>query len=137
MISQTTEYALRAMVHLADKPQSMHTNRQIADSSHVPLPYLAKVMQSLGKAGLIISQRGPGGGFSLAKNPDEISILDVVQAVEPLQFITSCPVGLPAHEGKLCPLHRRLNDTMELVQSAFRQTTLADLLSGHEHEPPH
>ncbi|SVE19271.1 uncharacterized protein METZ01_LOCUS472125, partial [marine metagenome] len=70
MFSQTVEYALRATVHLAmnnDRPQK--TN-QIADATQVPTAYLAKVLRELNRHGLVHSQRGLGGGISLAKSPE-------------------------------------------------------------------
>ncbi len=128
MISQTAEYALRAMVYLAQEPDRPHTNQQIARITRVPMGYLAKVLQSLSKAGLITSRRGLGGGFTLARPAQEITIYEVVQAVDPIPRITSCPLKLKAHREKLCPLHQRLDDAWELVEQSFRSTTLSDIL---------
>lgn len=128
MISQTAEYALRAMVYLAQEPDRSHTNQQIALSTRVPIGYLAKVLQNLSKAGLITSRRGLGGGFALARPAEEITIYEVVQAVDPIPRITSCPLKLKAHRDKLCPLHQRLDNAWELVEQSFRSTTLADII---------
>ncbi len=129
MISQTAEYALRAMVYLAQYPGSSHTNQQIARVTRVPLGYLAKVLQNLSRAGLITSRRGLGGGFALAKPAEEISIYEVVQAVDPIPRITSCPLKLRAHRDRLCPLHQRLDNAWELVEQSFRSTSLYDLIA--------
>lgn len=129
MISQTAEYALRAMVYLAQYPERAHTNRQIARVIRVPTGYLAKVLQSLSRAGLITSRRGLGGGFALAKPANEITIYEIVQAVDPIPRITSCPLKLKAHREKLCPLHQRLDNAWELVEQSFRNTTLSDIIS--------
>ena len=130
MISQTAEYALRAMVHLAatSREQPPQTVEQIAAGTRVPAGYLAKVLQGLARAGLVTSQRGIGGGFRLSKPPDETTIYEVVQAVDPIRRIYHCPLGLPAHGTNLCPLHRRLDDAMEAIEAQFRATTLAQLL---------
>ncbi|MER3473280.1 MAG: transcriptional regulator [Armatimonadota bacterium] len=128
MISQTAEYALRAMVYLAQEPDRSHTNQQIARITRVPIGYLAKVLQNLSKAGLITSRRGLGGGFTLARPAEEITIYEVVQAVDPIPRITSCPLKLKAHRDKLCPLHQRLDNAWELVEQSFRSTTLADII---------
>lgn len=128
MISHTAEYALRAMVYLAQEPERPHTNQQIARVTRVPIGYLAKVMQSLSKAGLIISRRGLGGGFALARPAEEITIYEVVQAVDPIARITSCPLKLQAHREKLCPLHQRLDNAWELVEQSFRSTTLSEII---------
>lgn len=129
MISQTAEYALRAMVYLAQHSERSHTNRQIARVTRVPIGYLAKVLQNLSRAGLVLSRRGLGGGFILAKPAHEISLYEVVQAVDPISRITSCPLQLRSHREKLCPLHRRLDHAWELVERSFRSTTLGDLLA--------
>lgn len=129
MISQTAEYALRAMVYLAQYPDRPRTNQQIARVARVPVGYLAKVLQSLSKAGLIRSRRGLGGGFTLAKPAREVTIYEIVQAVDPIPRLTSCPLNLKAHRERLCPLHRRLDNAWELVEQSFRQTTLWELIA--------
>lgn len=128
MISQTAEYALRAIACLAGKPEEAQTTQQIAETTHVPMPYLSKVLQALVRAGIIRSQRGLRGGISLLKSPEELSVYEVVQAVDPLQRITTCPLGLEAHGTHLCPMHRRLDDAFLQVEQAFRQSTIADIL---------
>ncbi len=75
------------------------------------------------------SQRGLHGGFRLAKSPAEISILEVVNAVERLQRIRSCPLGLATHGVRLCPLHKRLDDAMAGVEQAFAASTLAEIIA--------
>ena len=127
MISQTAEYALRAIVFLADQGEA-RTTQEIAAKTLVPPSYLSKVMQALSRAGVVRSQRGLHGGFTLAKAPDELSVWDVIEAVDPIQRIRTCPLGLKAHGSKLCPLHRRLDDALALVENAFRESTLGDLL---------
>ncbi len=130
VISRTAEYALRAVVHLAaaEGASVSQTVGQIAAGTQVPAGYLAKVLQSLSRAGIIASQRGLGGGFRLAKLPRETSIYDVIQAVDPVQRIRECPLGLDAHGTNLCPLHKRLDDAMSLIEEQFRATTIAELL---------
>ncbi len=127
MISRTVEYALRAVVWLATRPQSPHTTRAIAEVMQVPPPYLSKVLQTLAEAGVVTSQRGLGGGFELARRSDQISVLDVVNAVDPFQRIRACPLHLAAHETRLCALHQRLDDAMATVEAAFAGTTIAEL----------
>ena len=85
MLSRTAEYALRAIVWLSDHPESSVTGQAIAAATQVPPDYLAKVMQGLVRAGLVEAQRGKNGGFSLVSTPEEITILDVINAVEPVR----------------------------------------------------
>ncbi len=128
MISQTVEYALRAVAHLAAEAPASCTTQQLAEVTRVPAAYLSKVLQSLVKGGLVRSQRGVGGGVSLAVEVETLTILDVVNTVEPLQRIRSCPLELESHGTHLCPLHRRLDDAMAQVEAAFASTTLAEVL---------
>src|SRR5436305_2930284 len=104
MISQTAEYALRAIVYLASKTEASQTTPEIAAATKVPAGYLAKVMQALGRAGLVHSQRGLGGGFVLAKAAGELTGLDGIQGVDPFRRIRRRPLGL---NGRInpCPLH--------------------------------
>lgn len=128
MISKTAEYALRAMVYLAENPASPSPLQAIAASTQVPSGYLSKVMQQMVRAGLVTSLRGLGGGFTLAQAAAELSVYEVVQAVDPIARIHECPLKLPEHREELCALHRRLDDVMELVEQSFRLTSVADLL---------
>ena len=127
MISQTAEYALRAIVYLADQAETPQTTQQIAAVTLVPAGYLAKVMQGLVRAGLVRAQRGLHGGFNLINPAAELTVLDVVQAVDPLRRITQCPLGLKGHTA-LCPLHRRLDGAVAMVEQALRSSTIAELL---------
>ena len=91
MISQTAEYALRAMVFLTDQQGSPRTNAQIAEATEIPSGYLAKVMQSLSRANLVNSQRGLNGGFTLARDPKQMTILEIVNVVDPKTKHYWCP----------------------------------------------
>ncbi len=136
MFSQTVEYALRAVVHLAYEAPAARTTAQIADATQVPRDYLAKILQGLAKKGIVVTQRGVGGGVSLCKDPADLTILDVVNAVEPIGRITTCPLGLKTHGIRLCPLHRRVDDALALVEDAFRKTTLAEVLAEPSESVP-
>lgn len=129
MISQTVEYALRAAVYLADQAPDARTTDQIAAVTRVPPAYLSKVLQSLARAGLVSSQRGLHGGFVLAKGADQLTVLEVVNAVDPIRRIRKCPLGIATHGSNLCPLHRRLDDALASVEQAFAQSTLAEILA--------
>jgi Rrf2 family protein len=132
MFSQTVEYALRAMVVLASDPDTPHTGQNIAVAAKLPTDYLLKVMQSLGKSGLVKAQRGKHGGFVLARHPYDITILDIVNAVDPIRRIHSCPLNLKSHGIRLCALHRRLDSALAMVEHAFASTTLSDVLGSSD-----
>ena len=129
MFSQTVEYALRAMVHLAHMSPEPQTTDQIAIATKAPKAYLVKVLQGLADAGLLKSQRGVKGGISLVLSPKEVTILSVVNAVYPIVRIRTCPLGLAAHGAVLCPLHKRMDEAMQQMENAFGSSTLAEILS--------
>ncbi len=129
MISQTVEYALRAVVTIAQHEGRPCTSRKIADITQVPSAYLSKLMQGLVRGGLVHSQRGLHGGFVLTKTPDELSIYDVVEIVDPIKRISECPLGIQAHGATLCPLHRRLDQAMEVTEQILRDTTISEMLA--------
>jgi Rrf2 family protein len=136
VISQTAEYALRVVVHLASQNGASATTRQLAIVTRVPEGYLSKVIQSLSRGGLIRSQRGLHGGSVLTRAPSEITIYDVIDAVDPIKRIRSCPLELKSHSAGLCPLHRRLDTAMGQVEKAFRESTIADLLAESNSSKP-
>ncbi len=130
MISQTVEYALRAIVTIAQhEGQPCTAARQISEITQVPAPYLSKLMQGLVRANIVRSQRGLHGGFVLVQKPQELAIWNVVDAVDPFRRIHECPLGIKSHGSVLCPLHRQLDDAMAMVEKQFRNTTIADVLA--------
>lgn len=135
MFSQTVEYALRSMAVLAKAAPAPKRTSEIAKSAKIPPAYLVKILQSLGRAGLVTSQRGINGGIALSKPPEEIAILDVVNAVEPIPRIRSCPLGLKAHGLKLCPLHSKMDSVLENMEKAFSTTALSEVIESKTTKP--
>lgn len=129
MFSTTTEYALRAAVFLSEAGSQNQTSQRVAEATKVPVQYMSKVLQMLAEAGVATSQRGPTGGFALARDASQITLLDVVSAVEPIQRILECPLGLPEHAEQLCPLHRVLDDLARITEEHLRSRTLADVMA--------
>ena len=128
MISQTAEYALRAVVYLGSQTGRPTTTQRIAEATQVPVGYLSKVLQSLGKAGLVEAQRGLRGGYVLARPVDELTVLEVIHSVDPLQRIVECPLGLQSHGEELCSLHRCLDEAIARVEALYRGTTIEQLI---------
>ena len=129
MFTQTAEYALRAIVWLAQHDGHPQTRQQIAEATQTPGDYLAKVMRSLARAGLVRAGRGLHGGFTLARPAIAISLLDVVSVVDPIQRIRSCPLGLELHRDQLCPVHAKLDGALAVVEKSLCETTIAELLA--------
>jgi len=127
MFSETAKYALRAVVTLAKNAPQHYTTKQVAQKSLIPEAYLSKVLQALRDAGIVQMRRGSGGGVALVGDAKKITILEVINAVDPLERITKCPLGLPGHE-KLCPLHASLDEALARVEEALSSKTIADIL---------
>jgi Rrf2 family protein len=130
MFTQTVEYALRATVHLAENTGSPQKTSDIATATKVPAAYLSKILQGLHKQKIVRLQRGVGGGVSLAIPPEKLTILDIVNAVDPIGRINSCPLELQSHRNALCSLHQKLDDTMRRTEQELGSTTLRDLLKA-------
>jgi len=127
MLPKTAEYALRAAVWLGRDPDKTHSADHLAERTQVPRRYLHKVLQDLVRAKIVRSQSGPGGGYALDCAPQNVSILDVVNAVAPLERIRHCPLGLTSHT-RLCPLHKELDSVYAATEKALARVTLAQLL---------
>ena len=136
MFSQTSEYALRVVVYLASLKGQPATIPQIAVATRAPEGYLAKVIKSLSRAEVLVSQRGKHGGSILARPAGQISVLDVIQAVDPIKRIKSCPLGLKSHGANLCSLHRRLDDSIAMVEDTLRKSTMVELIVESDNSQP-
>jgi Rrf2 family protein len=130
VFSQTAEYALRAVAWLAEHEGAPQTAAQIARATQSPLGYLNKVLQSLGRADVVRAARGKHGGFELARPASRLTILEVVNAVDPVCRIATCPLGLAAHHLQLCPLHRKMDETIAAVEKALGGVTFSELIGS-------
>ena len=128
MFSQTVEYALRAVVCLATDPKRLQGASEIAETMDVPAGYLVKVMQQLVKADIVVSKRGKGGGFLLNRPAEKISLLDVINAVDPIKRINECPLSLEAHCEQLCPLHAKLDASYAQMEETFKDCNVSEMI---------
>ena len=129
MISKTAEYALRAVTCLAASEGSALSADVLAKKTKVPRRYLTRVMQDLAASEVVASRSGPGGGYHLAKPTGELTILDIVNAVSPVERIKSCPLGLQSHSS-LCPLHAELDKAYAATEAAFSNVTIQQLVES-------
>ncbi len=133
-ISQKTEYALRAMIELSMRMGSgLVAAREIAEAQRIPLRFLEQQLGALHKAGLVESFRGAGGGCRLARDPAEIHVADVVDAIEGPMYPMFClnPEDHTCTQDAACGLQELWGDVRVAVRSVFEQTTMADLASRH------
>ena len=135
MLPKTADYALRAVACLTRNAEHPCSASDLAEETQVPRRYLHKVLQDLCHAELVHSRSGPGGGYTLLRSPDNITILDVVNAVAPLERIHHCPLALNSHK-KLCPLHRELDRAYAETEKSFARVTIGQLVrSGDQVQP--
>jgi Rrf2 family transcriptional regulator, nitric oxide-sensitive transcriptional repressor len=136
LLTDASEYALRATAWMAMRPGVPQKVREIAEATHAAPGYLVKVLQSLAKAGILSAQRGSTGGYSLLRDPATLTVFEIINAVDPMERIHTCPLGLSTHGKDLCPMHRRVDDAMAAIETSFRETTIHDLISTPSRSTP-
>jgi Rrf2 family protein len=133
-ITRQADYALRAMLYLAQlEPNQRAATSQIAEEQHIPPSFLAKIISQLSIAGLIHTSRGARGGVSLARNPDEVSVLEVVEAIDGPISLNECtenPSACPF--GEDCPLRPLWCDTQSELVKRLRKTSFAEFIPKAE-----
>jgi Rrf2 family protein len=130
MFSTTSEYALRALVHLAREPEgSWLLGQDLAARANIPSNYLSKILWTLGNAGLLEATRGHGGGYRLARPADQITLLEVVRQFEGVYAEPGCLLG-EQHEcsdKNPCSAHAAWKKVKEAYVSFIRDTTIAEI----------
>jgi Rrf2 family protein len=117
IFSRQCEYALQAVLYIARKPSgSMTTAKELTKKLRIPYHFIGKILQSLARKGLLLSHRGPKGGFGLAHPVGEITLYHVVDAIDGSSFTERCVLGFPECSGKNpCPLHNTWGDLRESI----------------------
>lgn len=130
MISQTAEYALRAVLYLAaEKNGDPVPVETIADRLSMPRNYLSKTLHTLAKRGILTSARGPRGGFELAVPGSELSLFEVIEPFDDLERRGQCLLGRPECSDRTpCAAHHRWQALAQSVSGFFRETTVEDLV---------
>ncbi len=131
-ITRQADYALRAMMYLAQiEPGQRAATSQIADDQHIPPSFLAKIISQLSIAGLIHTSRGARGGVSLARLPEEITILEVVEAIDGPIALNECTHSASSCVfGERCPLRPLWCETQNDLVERLRHTTFAQFLAN-------
>ena len=132
LISKTAEYGLRAVLHIASHDTEVPVRaHEIAQALGVPANYLSKILHNLARAGILISGRGPRGGFRLAQSPEELRLADVIEPLDPEMLQLSCLLGnAQCSDHASCAVHHRWKQVREPVMAFFEGTTLADVRRG-------
>ena len=127
-LSRTAEYALRSTACLAGLSTGRMRAEDLAPLTGVPRRYLSKILGRLTAAGLLSSEKGPGGGFALARSPEEIRFVDVLRAVDFEPAADHCLYGWEScDEERPCPLHPLWSDLKKAIEDWAERCTLADL----------
>ena len=140
MLSKTSQYALRAVLHLARDPDTRVPAADVAAALDVPENYLSKILHALSRSGVVRSERGPRGGYRLARSPERMSVADVIVPFDPIAIESRCLLGNPRCPGSHpCAAHDRWRRVSEPVTGFFRDTSVSELLqaSGAGAEPTH
>jgi FeS assembly SUF system regulator len=134
-LNKLTDYGIVLMAHVARSPEhTPHTARSLAKETRVPLPTVGKLLRQLHDAELLVSHRGVKGGYNLARDAAEISVSDIVLALEgPIGF-TECSV-----EPGLCGIERRcaIKSNSQIIGDALRDALNHVMLADLNHELPH
>jgi len=133
-IPRKIEYALRAMIHLADNPGGIARGSVIARQEHIPKYYLEKVIRDLMKRGLVRARRGPGGGYQLARPPETVSFRDVIEAVEGPITLNVCVDGSSVcNLQPVCRMFRVWEEGQRVLLDVFSHTMLSEVASSRPH----
>lgn len=124
-----SDYGIVLMACLAEQPaESQHSARDIAERTRLPLPVVSKILKALAREGLLLSQRGPRGGYSLARRPDLINVVEMITALEGPIGLTECTMhpGQCVQETR-CHVRKPWQQINHVVRSALARMTLAEL----------
>lgn len=136
-LNQTSEYAIRAMTYLAQQSGvDFAQSSSIAQELGLPHNYLVKLLKPMVERGLLASQRGRHGGFRLQRPPEAISLLDIVETLEPLGRSADCLFETHVHgEPCNCPLRTFEQGLKDALIDQLQHTTLADVLRFCREQP--
>lgn len=139
MLSNTCKYALRALIYLGKNSEEDHRIgiKKISEDLGLSSPFLGKILQNLVKQKLLVSTKGPNGGFALGKKPENITLWDIVTKVDGEEFFTNCLITLEpckTHDPSqpLCPVHNQYDSLRKEICSFYKETTLAIVSSDIE-----
>jgi Rrf2 family protein len=131
MLSNTSKYAIRAVIYLAlnSENNAKIGIKQISKELDIPTPFLGKILQSLAKHKLLSSTKGPHGGFGLNKDPEQINLMDIVEVIDGLDSFNMCVLGLPSctENEAHCPIHKNYAGIREQLKNLFQNENIGEL----------
>lgn len=132
LYSRPCEYALRALTYLSSQDEEgLSRVHEIAEAEDLPAPFLAKLLQQLARTGILNSVKGPKGGFELARAAKDISLMEIVSAVDGIEGFNRCAVGLAeCSDTAPCPLHETWKPLRDQINNYLSEQSLADLATA-------
>ena len=129
-LGKLTDYGLVLLTYMArSHAESLHTARELAAESRLPLPTVSKILKQLLQSGVLVSSRGIKGGYALAREPREISISEVIAGLEGPIALTECSTDLSGCDlEQCCPIKNNQRVINAAVRGALERLTLADLI---------
>jgi Rrf2 family iron-sulfur cluster assembly transcriptional regulator len=131
MLSNTSKYAIRAMIYLALNAgtESKIGIKKISDDLDIPSPFLAKILQVLAKHKMLSSTKGPNGGFALGKEPHKITLYKIVTVIDGNDIFDKCLISLRSchEENTPCPIHKKYEVIRHEIKKLFQQQDIMDL----------
>ncbi len=129
LLSKSCEYGLRATLYLASSSNEKYISiKKLSEKLDISFHFLTKILQELTAAGLLESMKGPKGGVRLSKASDDISLQEIVVAIDGIEIFTECVLGLPGcGSEKPCPMHNMWAEARDDIEKVFRTTSLADM----------
>ena len=127
-VTRKADYAIRCVLHLSRDPESVTSVEEISRVMFVPKTFLAKILQSLMKAGIVTSTRGIKGGFQLARRPKDINLLEVIEAIQGPSAPNVCAIDKRMCQlSSRCTVHPVWIKIREMVEKELKKTNFADL----------
>ncbi|MEW6005978.1 MAG: Rrf2 family transcriptional regulator [Stygiobacter sp.] len=128
IFSKSCELGLQAVLFLSTKEKRLFNAFEVSKELKVPKEYVSKVLQMLTASGIVGSRKGKNGGFYLAKEPIEIKLIDIVEAIDGLEVFKTCVLGFPgcSHETP-CPVHEKWGKLRDEAYKMLSEETLEDL----------
>ncbi|MEE8506853.1 MAG: SUF system Fe-S cluster assembly regulator [Kiloniellales bacterium] len=128
-LNRLTDYAVVVLSQMSRSPEEVCTAPRISQYTGVPLPTVAKLLNSLAHAGLISSHRGATGGYTLNRNAAEITVAEIIQVMEGPIALTACVDGSESicDMESLCPMRGNWNKVNKAIHGALSEVTLADM----------
>ena len=137
MLSKTCEYALRAMIYIAQQSRdgSMINIKEIAGKINSPEIFIGKILQGLSKQGFLQSSKGRYGGFYISDEEAKFSLADIITAIDGDKMFQGCGLGLAfCSEANPCPIHNTYKQARDQLQEIYGKTTLSQFRTGNSVE---